>query len=397
MAPADFVGFRNVALGYAINVDVLAGERRIAETFEHPGPFVTVYLDATRSTESGAHEVEVRWRDVRSELARRDADDRSLAAIDEAIAADVGTPGPHGLVLVAADGQLCFAGRLPDPPSTSYGTVGALPHLMPYLAQRATDVPHVVAVADRTGADILAVRVGGDVTETSVSGGTAYPMHRTATADWSERHFQLRVENTWEANARDVAAAVARTVSEIAAPLVVIAGDVRARHLIADDLASGLSPEVIVRTIEEGGRAAGSSTEALEAAVRQQVLRYVWQERREVLEHLSQNLGRGAYAVAGAAEVADALRMAQADTVVLSDDPSSTLRAWIGPEPTEFGLENGESEAAGTGPVDHDRYDAALVRAIVGSGARLVVTPGAHEYLADGVGALLRYEHAAAP
>jgi hypothetical protein len=80
---------------------------------------------------------------------------------------------------------------------------------------------------------------------------------------------------------------------------------------------------------------------------------------------------------------------------VISDDPSSTLRAWVGRTPTEFGLVGSESTATEAG-LQEDRYDAALVRAVLATGARLLVTPGAHEYLPDGIGALLRYETARA-
>jgi hypothetical protein len=295
------------------------------------------------------------------------------------------------LVLVAAEGTVCFAERLHRPPAASHGSLAPLPHLMPYLAQQATDLPHVVVVADRTGADVLAVRADGRTTSRTVDGSTEYPVHRTATADWSERHFQLRVENTWQANARDVAAAAGRVVNESGARLVVVAGDVRARHMVADELRSTLPPAMPVAVVEEGGRAAGSSDAALETAVQEQVLRVAWRERRAVLEHHQQNLGRHEYAVAGVADVTEALRMSQADTVVVSDDPSSTLRAWFGATPTEFGLAGSESTAAEE-PAGNDRYDAALVRAVVATAARLLVTPGAHEYLPDGIGALLRYE-----
>jgi hypothetical protein len=392
LAPVGFGSFRAVQLGYAINVDVLAGDRRIAEIYDHPGPFVTVYLDATRSNESGAREIGVRWRDARTGLEKDGVDPRSLAAVEQAIERDAGTAGPHGLVLVAADGELCFADQLHQPPPAGSAEVAPLPHLMPYFAQRATDLPHVVVVADRTGADVLAVRADGAETAESVEGRVDYPLHRTATVDWSERHFQLRVENSWKSNARDVAAAVVRVANDARARLVVVAGDVRARHMITDELGSALPQGVTVCPIDDGGRAAGSSEEALRAGVREQVLRQAWRERRAVLEHLGQNIGRGRYAVAGVAEVTEALRRSQVDTVVLSDDPSSTLRAWIGPKPTEFGLVGEEAQALGAEPVGHDRYDAALVRAVVGTGARLVVTPGAHEYLADGIGALLRYD-----
>jgi ribosomal protein L7Ae-like RNA K-turn-binding protein len=248
----------------------------------------------------------------------------------------------------------------------------------------------VVVAADRTGADLLVVPDQGQSHHETIEGTVSHPVHRTATADWSERHFQARVENNWEANAKDVAAAVAEQVKHCGAQLVVIAGDVRARHLIADAL--GPTPGVEVRLVEEGGRAAGSSAEALRTAVHDQVLRHVWRQRREVLEHLRQNLGRHEYAAAGLDAVVRALRMAQADTVVLSDDPSSTLVAWIGPGATDFGMDEAEAADLGVAEPRHDRFDAALVRAVVGTGARLLITPDAHDYLPDGIGALLRYD-----
>jgi ribosomal protein L7Ae-like RNA K-turn-binding protein len=217
-------------------------------------------------------------------------------------------------------------------------------------------------------------------------------LHRTAADVWNERHFQHRVENSWEGNANDVADAVNKLLANGPAKLVVIAGDVRARHLIADALGSPAG--VTVRVIEEGGRAAGSSAEALQAAVHDAVLKQVWRERREVLEHLQQNLGRQEYAVAGVSAVVDALRMSQVDTLVISDDPSSPLTAWVGPGATDFGIDESEPAALGVSSVQHDRLDAALVRAAVGTNARLVITPGAHGYLPEGIGALLRFDTA---
>ncbi len=47
--------------------------------------------------------------------------------------------------------------------------------------------------------------------------------------------------------------------------------------------------------------------------------------------------------------------------------------------------------AAGTAAGD---VDAALVRAVVGSGAELVITPDPHSDVRDGIAALLRYADA---
>jgi hypothetical protein len=366
--------------------------RRLAPVYSHAGPFATVYLDASRSTETGAREVDLRWSEVRAALHKQGADDQTLAALDIAVEADSGTPGRHGLVAVAAAGTLQLNTALAEPPPTqSTGRWSALPHLLPYMAQRTTRLPHVVVVADRKGADILAVDTEDGAGE-MVTGTAQYPMHRTGRDDWSEKHFQGRVENTWESNARDVAHAVTEYLAKTNAHLAVIAGDVRARNLIADAL--GAHRDITVRTIGRGGRAAGSSTAALEQAVRDEVLHEVWRQRHETLEHLRANLGRDEYAVAGVDAVVQALRMSQVDTIVLSDDPSSTLTAWVGPGATDFGLDDAEAKELGVRSSARDRFDAALVRAAVGTGARLVVTPGAHDYLPEGIGALLRYETA---
>ncbi|HVU92428.1 MAG TPA: Vms1/Ankzf1 family peptidyl-tRNA hydrolase [Jatrophihabitans sp.] len=372
-------------------MNVLDTPQRLADVYARRGPFATVYLDATRATESGAQEIARRWAAVRDELERAGADTATLDAVAGAVEADTGTPGRHGIVVVAAGGDVCLRDVLPQPPSRSSGSWSPVPRLLPYLGQRTTEIAHLVVVADRGGADLLSVGPGG-AREQTVAGERDYPMHRTAADVWNERHFQHRVENTWESNAQNVADAVAKLIAESPARLVVVAGDVRARNLIAEAL--GSPPGVTVRVIEEGGRAAGSSTEALQAAVHDAVLQQVWRDRREVLEHLQQNLGRQEYAVAGVAPVVEALRMSQVDTLVISDDPSSPLTAWVGPEPLQFGLDDGEAEAMGVAEIEHDRLDAALVRAAVGTNARLVITPGGHEYLAEGIGALLRYQTA---
>src|SRR3954452_3293434 len=112
-----------------MSMDVLATQDRLAELYRHPGPFVSVYLDATRVTESGAHEVDVRWRDVRDQLTGAGADEADLDAIGAAVAADAGAEGRHGLVIVAADGQVVLAGGLAGPPALGPGNVAAPPHL----------------------------------------------------------------------------------------------------------------------------------------------------------------------------------------------------------------------------------------------------------------------------
>lgn len=139
----------------------------------------------------------------------------------------------------------------------------------------------MVVVADRTGADIVAVGPSGAAA--TDSGRRDDPIRRTAADQWNERHFQNRVENSWQSNAQNVADVVAQHLASGPMKLVMVAGDIRSRNLITD--AIGNPPGISIRAVDAGGRAAGSSSEALNDAVHDAVLAHVWRERRGVLAH----------------------------------------------------------------------------------------------------------------
>ncbi|MFJ3104344.1 hypothetical protein [Streptomyces sp. NPDC086835] len=60
----------------------------------------------------------------------------------------------------------------------------------------------LVAYIDRTGTD-CELRGAGRPQDAGQVQGQDRPVHRTGSADWSERHFQLKVENTWDQNAAE--------------------------------------------------------------------------------------------------------------------------------------------------------------------------------------------------
>jgi len=375
----------------------------VKRVFQQPGPFATAYLDATRSTESGATEVELRWRALRKQLEDGGTDSGTLGALDAAVEEIPDAPGARGRVLVAAGGTVLFDEGLPQPAVRELASWSPLPALVPYLAQRGPAIAHVLVVADLNGADISAVSAQhaaeglGAERVASVEGSSPYPISKTSVRDWSEQHFQQRVENSWAANARDVADAVRSFAAGVGAEAVIVAGYPRARSLICQDLPEVLDQHVQVVNLEHGCRAAGSSEQALHGAVREALLRLSWHHRHEVLDHLKQNLGRKRLAVSGTSDVLTALQRAQADTVVLSDDPSSPLRAWIGPKPLQVAETAEDLAAMGVSEPRQDRYDSAMLRAVAGSDAELLITPNAHEYVQDGIGALLRYADESTP
>lgn len=363
----------------------------VARVYEHAGPFATAYLDATRATERGAEEVWLRWQALRAELAAAGADEPTLAALDDAVAADR-TPGEHGRVLAGAGGETVLSAALPRAPIRSQARWAPLPHLLPYLTQLGPRIAHVVVVADRAGADVFAANAATAAAETpagSVDGSHDHSQHTMSTVDWSERHFRQRVENDWAGNAKGVAAVAAGLVARVDARLVVVAGDERARGLLRVDLSQLLAPGADVVDVAEGSRHSGLTDPDLLDAVHGVLLQRDLHEREQTLDQLREGQGHGS-AVQGLVPVIDALRRAQVDTLVLVDEPSPQVHAWVGPEPTQLARGADELHDLGVAAPEPDRLDSAMVRALAGTSAALLTVPPDELSLPDGVAALLR-------
>lgn len=314
--------------------------------------------------------------------------------MDAALDSERSHPGRHGHLLVGAAGRLLLDEVSDEPPLSEIADWSAAPNLMPFLARRAEPVPHVVVVTDRTGANIYpSAGDGSDRLSAAerVRGDDQHPLHKTGRNDWSESHFQRRVDNAWTENAQDVAQVVHAHVVELGARVVLVAGDIRARNLVMHALAEVLPPTVDIDETTAGGRAVGASLHALAEAARDAVLRVRWRDRREILARLQQGVARFDLGVTGLDAVLQALRSGQVETLVISDDPTSTHRAWIGDDPLQLARTEGELADLGVRNRHQMRLDAALIRAVAASDADLLITPNAHSYLTDGVGAVLRY------
>jgi len=374
----------------------------VARLYDHAGPFATAYLDATRASEHGAEQVRLRWLALRAELAAAGADEPTLAAMDEsADSVDDHVAGEHGRVLVGGGGEVLLAATLPRAPVHSQARWAPLPHLMPFLVQQGPRIAHVVVVADRAGADVSAASAAMTAAALPaepehVDGSHDYPLHKAASADWSERHFHQYVENNWAANAREVAGVVARLAAHVDAGLVVVAGEQRARGLLRDDLPGRLPPGVEVVDVSDGSRDARLEHGDLVDAVHGVLLRRDLREREQTLERLREAQGHG-LAVQGIAPVLDALQRAQVDTLVVVDEPTARVHAWVGPEATQLARDAEDLQDLGVDAPQPDRLDAAMLRALARTAGSLLTVPPADLSLPDGVAALLRYSDASTP
>ncbi|MDQ4102286.1 MAG: hypothetical protein M3186_00700, partial [Actinomycetota bacterium] len=319
-------------------------------------------------------------------------------------------PGAAGRAVFAADGRVLHQADLPKPPRRELARWATLPHLLPLLAQEPEYVPYVVVRLGRTTATIT----GFDRTGREVLGGTEkgqnHPAHKAGGGGAAHYSMQHRTEEVWARNARAFAADIDRAVATVHADLVVLTGDVRARSLVRDALGDH---QAIIEQVPGPGPDDHTTDHTVDDDVRRLAAERAADRTRNVLEQFEQERGRsGGLAVTGLGPVVHALQRNQVSTVLLCDDPSSELRMWIGPEPMQLALTEDELREIGAPVLGQDRADAALIRAIAGSGADLALLPhpaadneparagsaaggapppGGLPELADGIGALLRF------
>lgn len=321
--------------------------------FDADGPFVSVYLTTDGGRPDAADQVALRWRNLRRQLADDGASEEALAAVDPL------TIGAYGegeaLVVVANAGGVLYRAHLPHPPAGGDVAVcGDLPHLTPLLAAVQRLIPHIVVVTDRLGAELIVVQPH-DTDEYATVDGEELHVTRSAPGGWSQRRFQQRAENLWDANARQVADALTRLVDAHQPKLVVVSGDVRAVQFLRDQLparVTDLLSEVQgdYRNLDEALRRSATLVSARADA-----------ETDDLLRALAREQGQDDRASTGAEATLRALARGQVDTVLL--DPSRS-----------------------------DAVADVVIRAALTTSAAVRIAPaGTPELAADGVAGLLRY------
>lgn len=359
------------------------------------GPYATAWFDVVPN-ENAAHEIELRWRGVREDLATKGVSEKLLDTMTEAALQPPSLPGPQGRIVVGAGEAVLLEDALPHPPGESGGAWEQLPHLMPLVAQYATVVPHIRVTCNRHSAVITVVGpLGTEQGEEKVKGGT-YPIHRHGKGGWSTRRFEERAENLWDRNSRLVADTVDRLVAQTAAPLVVAAGDVRAVTYLEEHL--GERARSVFRGLQINTEREGVESSVMEAEMQAAVAERARTEAQPELERFEQERGRQGLAVEGRAAVLDALRRAQVDSLLLWRDvngrtlaASEGVQLYAGADPMQIGLTADEVLAMGADEAQPLCADDVLIRAACAADTRLLFVPSDGLAMQDGIGATLRY------
>jgi hypothetical protein len=364
---------------------------RLAKLFTVDGPFVSIYLDTTSDVENAAQRLDLKWQNVQRDLDAEGVDRATIEALDA-------SRGEHSAgdtrVLVAAHGAVQLATSLPSALPRDIVRIGPLPHLLPLVEALSMRVPHVVVLADRKGADVLAYAsaypMSGTPAETASVTNDRFPDRKVHAGGWAAKRYSNDVEETWEHSARDVAALVDRVSRDVDARVVMLSGDERAVQLVRQHLPSAL--DELVTVVGGGGRAVDGGEDVVADGVRAALGDRLARDTMLALEEFSEQRGRGDRACEGLAATVAALRMAQVATLLVSDAFDRDTSVWCGPEATHLAVSADELTALGIDdPAETSAADA-LVRAALGTGTEIRFVPaGVEQAPAEGVGGILRF------
>ncbi len=364
--------------------------------YDTPGPWASVYLDATHNTEDARATLKIRWKDLRESLHDQGIDkptlraletelidDRTLRALDTTEVEVTPHPGRHGLALFAAAGDVRHAEMLSDPPSSDSAQFEPLPHLTPLLIDRGEHIRWLRVIVDRVGADVQ------DPAHEIIKaeGSRGYPIRKPNRGGWSQDHLQRAAENTWQHNAKEVARQVDKHAVSIGAEMIIVAGDVRATQLLVDQLPERWRDSVI--QTEAGSRARGADLSAVEEVSRQAIAEYVARRKSGVIDRFRQ--GGGESAALGQRAAVAAFDRHQVDTLLLDPDDIAKTELWVGSDPSQLATSEEELEQLTSGQSQRVHAEDALIRAAAYTDAELVLVSPDDVHLDGGVGALLRY------
>lgn len=355
--------------------------------YTESGPFASVYLDTSRDVEQPDRAVALRWRRLREELTRQGADRALLGVLEEAVGADAEVPGTHGQAIFAAHGSLVLDGELPHPPARDSARYSTLPDAMPLVTQHLPEIPYLAVVVHYGGLPTAVTH--GWVTVEAESG--TWPASAVTAGERLHRRVPVA---TWHHSAARLGTRLDAWARRTHADAVVVGGDAWAGNVLVRRLPHALRDKVV----RVGGATPTDTGRALLEPQLGSVFRGRMAEHdRELVNIYIGRRALGGPVAEGLASVVAALQRGQVAALLLNHPPDASLRLWTGPRPTQLALAEEELVSWGVRAPREEPADEALVRALVGTAAELVVVPEDELRLDEGVGALLRYADPGTP
>lgn len=349
------------------------------------GEVATAYVDVSRTNEDAAHEVEVRAANLRRDLLDAGADESLVDAVTTRVVEPTGHGGETSRVVVAhGDGLVTDMVLASVVPARQHH--GPIAHLLPLARAQADDVRYALVRVDHSGADITIAGTVSPSQREMTSEGDHDELTKVKVGVWSQRRYQMRVEDSIERNAETVAKDLDRLAGNERIDLVLLAGDPVSVASVRDQVGARVSERLEV--LEHGTRADGADDDRLDEDVAAAVQRCRSQRINAVLDRLGP---ADAPKAVGVGETLEALRRGEVETLILLDGALDDRQAYAGPEPLLLATDPEELRALGVEEPAADRLDELLLRAALGQDADLLPLHAPVGALPDGVGAVLRF------
>jgi len=410
---------------------------RLRSLYDLSGPFVTVYVSTDPVRENAPRLFDLRWHDILADLEHQGVDAGARQALIDERGDSRYREGGTRVLVAAGEGRSAhvpYARWLPGGSDFDLVAVGPLPHLLPVLDWADRRVPHVVALVDRLGVDLLAYTDGPLPAEGTSQDTTRPPWHKARTGGWAQRRYENHVEEHWKLGAKATADLIVRAVRDIGAEVVILAGDPKVLPLVRGELPVDVDIRLVV---VQGSRARDGSDDHLAGRVTEVLAEHLAGRTAGMLAEFHQYRCRarslvgvaggtapprraaspdaeaapGSAGSAASGQVAaeaglpgpvaldaadgldatvEALRRAQVSHLLLAAGVPAGDPVWIGPQVTDLAADPADL-AEVTRPIRAGQVDA-LVRAALGTAAAVHIVPADRpESPTGGVGALLRY------
>lgn len=364
--------------------------KQYADLYRLPGPWCSAYINAGTGTVDTLEAADVMPGNVRTQLEAQGAAAADLDAMEQAIEPAVGVPAPVARFVLVHHGKPEINEVLPgDLVLPERVSVDPIPDLWPLVKHRPEEFPYVVAEVSREHGELKLYYAGAGTPESSreVQGSTEH-LHKFQGGGWAHLRFQHHTEDVWRRNADEVAGEIDRIVGESGARLVVLAGDIRARGLVQDQLSK--STQAMVSVIDSHTHTAGADETLLTDQVNQRVAEQWAAEQQALMDRLAMEEGHAnGESATGIGAVIHALQQAQVEVLIL-DDAALAERTLLALD-AEPWIATAEEESLAAAVLGKVPAPAALLRAAALTDARVLLVPG--PVLPDGVdvAALLRW------
>jgi hypothetical protein len=348
--------------------------KEYAGLYRKRGPWCLVYAEASTGTVDTLEAADVRPGNARAALAAERASKEDLDAVEAALVPATGEASPVARFLLVRQGEVEINELLPGPLVVPERvSVDPVPDLVPLLKHRPEEYPYVVVEVGRDGGEIRLHYAGRPApTTTRDVEGSRENLSKVPGGGWSQGKYQHRTEEIWRRNADQMAEEIDRLMRSSGARLLILAGDVRARGLVQDQLSE--ASKALLTVVESHTHTGGADRDALNDLVAERIAEQWAAGDQQIIERLAEQEGQpNPESATGTGPVVHALQQAQVEVLILNDGALTdhTVLA-LDAEPW---LATAEEETLGARILGRVPAPVALIRAAALTDARVLFVP----------------------